>query len=241
MRPEDGELWERIRDFEIGPTGTALGFADRLARENGWSRAHADRVIEEYKRFVFLAATADRCLTPSDAVDQAWHLHLVYTESYWHELCREILARPLHHGPTRGGRAEARKYRGAYERTLDRYAETFGPPPRSIWPDPAARFAGAERFRRVDTARHWVVARPDLRRGGSLALGAATALAALGCGALIGRGQSPLESIGDVVLIGGFVWLIFWIGRNAGGSGRGGGGSCGGTGCGGCGGGGCGS
>ena len=94
-------------------------------------------MIAEYKKFVFLAATSPRPVTPSDAVDQAWHLHLLYTESYWSELCGAVLGRPLHHGPTRGGDAEQRKFGDWYAATLERYEHAFGaPPPRDIWPLP---------------------------------------------------------------------------------------------------------
>ena len=59
----------------------------RLASENGWSREYAVRVMQEYRRFAFLAVAAGHPVSPSDAVDQAWHLHLVYTRSYWDEFC----------------------------------------------------------------------------------------------------------------------------------------------------------
>src|SRR6185436_12357785 len=103
MRADHVELWRAIESFQIGPPDCDLPFGARLARENGWSLPFAARVIAEYKRFVFLAATAPHPVTPSDSVDQAWHLHLLYSESYWSELCGQVLRRPLHHGPTRGG------------------------------------------------------------------------------------------------------------------------------------------
>ena len=97
------ELWQRIAAFEFDPVDAALPFSRRLARDNGWSDAFAQRAVEEYRRFVFLAMVAGHPVTPSDEVDQVWHLHLCYTRSYWEDLCGEVLPRPLHHGPTRGG------------------------------------------------------------------------------------------------------------------------------------------
>ena len=83
IRPADSYLehpvWVALDPYVIGPATAALPFAERLARENGWSRSHAERVVGEYKRFCFLAATAGHTVTPSDAVDQAWHLHLTYS------------------------------------------------------------------------------------------------------------------------------------------------------------------
>jgi hypothetical protein len=45
-----------------------------LARDNGWPREFTRRVVEEYKRFMFLTTVADHVVSPSEAVDQAWHL-----------------------------------------------------------------------------------------------------------------------------------------------------------------------
>ena len=97
-------------------------------------------------------------VTPSDQVDQAWHLHLTYTQSYWNDLCRDLLGRPLHHGPTRGGRVEKSKYGKWYQRTLDDYTRFFGhPPPADIWPPAEIRFGEDLCFQRVNIARNTIV------------------------------------------------------------------------------------
>jgi hypothetical protein len=49
------ELLLRLESFEIDEPGVAFPFSVRLARENGWSRSFARRVVDEYKRFVWLA------------------------------------------------------------------------------------------------------------------------------------------------------------------------------------------
>ena len=67
-------LLERIMAFPLDESGVDLPFSHRLARENSWTDEFAARVIREYKRFVYLAMTANHPVTPSDAVDQAWHL-----------------------------------------------------------------------------------------------------------------------------------------------------------------------
>ena len=63
---------------------------------------YAYRVIQEYKKFVFLAMVADHIVSPSTNVDRAWHLHLLYTRSYWDEFCGKVLKKPLHHTPSSG-------------------------------------------------------------------------------------------------------------------------------------------
>ena len=160
---DDAALWERIRSFEFDDPDASLTFSGRLARENGWDLEFALRAIEEYKRFMFLLCVAGHPCTPSDEVDQVWHLHLVYTRSYWQDFCPNVLQREIHHGPTLGGEEEQGKFNDWYARTKTTYAERFRhEPPRELWPDSKTRF-GRVNFRRVDVDANWVVPKP-LRR-----------------------------------------------------------------------------
>lgn len=125
----------------IGPDDASLSFAARLARENRWNLHHAERVIGEYKRFCYLAMTAGHEVTPSDAVDQAWHLHLTYSRDYWQIFCPMVLQANLHHGPTKGGPIERDRFYHQYAATLSSYETAFGaPPPLDIWPTAQRRF-----------------------------------------------------------------------------------------------------
>lgn len=158
--PADAALWQRIADHRIGPADASLSFPARLARENRWSLAHAERVIGEYKRFCYLAMTAGREVTPSDAVDQAWHLHLTYSRDYWQVFCREVLGRDLHHGPTQGGPIERDRFYHQYAATLAAYEAAFGiAPPAAIWPGAQQRFAVDPRGVRVNLLHDIVVSR----------------------------------------------------------------------------------
>ena len=111
-------LLSQLESFAVDVPDVDLSFTRRLARENGWSHAFAERAVREYLRFVWLAMRAGHPVTPSPAVDEVWHLHLCYTRSYWDELCGKVLGRPLHHQPTRGGAAEDAKFHDQYARTL---------------------------------------------------------------------------------------------------------------------------
>lgn len=164
--PRQQPLWERIVAHRFDDPAARLTFTARLARENGWTIGHAVRVVDEYRRFVFLAMTAGHPVTPSEDVDQAWHLHLAYTRDYWDTFCGEVLNAPLHHGPTRGGVAEAGRYDQQYRRTLAAYAAAFDtPPPADIWPPPEKRFGSDLAWRRVNVAGNWVVPKPRWLRG----------------------------------------------------------------------------
>jgi uncharacterized protein (TIGR04222 family) len=185
------DLLRRIEEFAIdGPEPPILSFAARLARKNGWSRPFADRVVREYKRFAYLAATAGHSICPSEEVDQAWHLHLTYTHSYWKRFCGEVLGQPLHHNPTRGGPAEDEKHRRMYAETLAAYRRAFGrEPPADIWPPIPERFA-PNRHVRVDRAANWVVPKAALRRGVATAV---LVIAAVGFATGCGNGLDPFE------------------------------------------------
>jgi hypothetical protein len=163
-------LWQALSAYEVGPVDADLSFTARLARENGWSRAHAARVFEEYRRFLFLAVTAGHAVTPSDAVDQVWHLHLTYTRDYWERLCPQVLAQPLHHGPTKGGREEGTRFFEQYAQTLRSYEAAFGPAPEDIWPDARRRLQIDPMARRVHPHDALILPYRWLFGGGLLAL-----------------------------------------------------------------------
>jgi hypothetical protein len=157
MFREQEILWEKIREFEIDDIESDFTFTDRLARENDWSTEYSVRAIHEYKRFVFMLSITKQPLTPSDEVDQVWHLHLLYTVSYWVEMCRGLIGKEIHHGPTKGGQSEKDKYKDFYQETKDFYKSLFNEdPPKDIWPSSEVRF-GQLRFTRVNRHRNWVV------------------------------------------------------------------------------------
>lgn len=160
MSPPCDDLWQRIAAHHIGPADASLTFAARLARENRWSISEAERVIGEYKRFCYLAMMAGHDVTPSDAVDQAWHLHLTYSRDYWEVFCPQVLRAPLHHGPTSGGPVEAGRYYRQYAATLAAYERLFGEtPPSAIWPAAKQRFKVDPRGVRVNLSRVIIVPR----------------------------------------------------------------------------------
>jgi len=160
-------LWHRLAAHTIGPPDAAFSFAARLARENRWSLTHAEAVINEYKRFCYLAITAGHEVTPSDAVDQAWHLHLTYSRDYWGVFCPEVLGADLHHGPTKGGPTERDRFYHQYAATLAAYETAFGEaPPPDIWPAARRRFLVDPKGVRVNVSDGII-----LKRRVALALG----------------------------------------------------------------------
>jgi hypothetical protein len=131
----DKVLWARLETMEIDPPDATTRFHHRLKQYNKWTDEFAGRATKEYRRFLYLAARARHPVTPSDTVDQAWHLHLIYTRHYWEELCGKILGLQLHHEPSAGGAVESSKFERQYEQTIENYKAAFGEtPPADIWP-----------------------------------------------------------------------------------------------------------
>jgi hypothetical protein len=159
--PANSDLWQRIQVFEIDASGAAYPFSARLARENRWPAAEALGAIEEYRKFLYLVCVSPSPLTPSEVVDRVWHLHLLYTRSYWKDLCEGVLGRPLHHEPTKGGREQNLRFGEQYARTCALYEAEFGcSPPAEFWPAVSERFAAGPSLRWVDLRRYWVVRKP---------------------------------------------------------------------------------
>jgi hypothetical protein len=156
MTDSNLELWNKIKDFEIDDPSSSFTFSDRLARENSWTTEYTVRSILEYKKFIFLLCISKESLTPSDQVDQVWHLHLLYTRSYWIDFCKNTLHKEIHHGPTKGAE-EAELFENLYNNTFKLYKKTFlTNPPTDIWLDAKTRF-GETYFTRVNRHRNWVL------------------------------------------------------------------------------------
>ena len=161
-RPEWVVLYQRLLDFQVnGYEDVPLAFLHKLGRMNGWNTAYTQRVFDEYKRYLFLTVTAGHFVCPCEAVDQTWHFHLLYTQSYWQDLCGNVLGKPLHHIPSRGGLTEQNAFYRDYAQTLASYERFFGEkPPADIWEKPAERLQATPHLRLVNTRSHWLVPKP---------------------------------------------------------------------------------
>lgn len=128
------ELYNNLLDFDIDDPEAKLSFSMRLAREQDWDMTYTLRAIEEYKRFMYLIVGCKQTCSPSVIVDEVWHLHLIYTRSYWEDFCEKVLKTKVHHHPTTGGSNELNKHVDLYAKTLELYQEVFHEvPPPDIW------------------------------------------------------------------------------------------------------------
>ena len=159
MLDSQRDLYRRIQAYELDDPSHEIGFVRHLMRQQGWSREHCLRTIEEYKKYVFLAVVAGHQVVPSYQVDQVWHLHLLYSESYWEDFCPNVLGRRLQHCPAQGGWQERERFHHLYRATIDSYRQFFGEPPLDLWPPADIRFGSDPQRQRVPIGR-----RPGLRQ-----------------------------------------------------------------------------
>jgi hypothetical protein len=151
----DSHLWNRIEAHNFEPD-QPFNFVQRLGRDHGWTLKEARSAVEEYKRFCFLAVVSPTPVTPSEAVDEVWHQHLIYSKDYWDLWCGTVLQTTLHHDPTPGGPEAQRRYHRQYAETLALYERYFGQPDEAWWPGTRARFGPAPRYRIVDTQQRYM-------------------------------------------------------------------------------------
>ena len=159
MNPLEAELYSKIKAFKLDFSNTIMPFSAKLAYEYRWSQVYTLRAIQEYKKFIFLAMVADHIVSPSAIVDRVWHHHLLFTHSYWDELCGKVLDKPLHHTLGFGGKEEAIKNYHLYELTIETYQRYFGTPPEDIWDHPPMRSKNPF-YQWIDLNRYWIMPRP---------------------------------------------------------------------------------
>jgi hypothetical protein len=133
---EHAELLRRLRELKFDKPDAIDTFERKLKKQQRWSMRYTLRAIDEYWKFHVLRQMTGCEVSPSYAVDMVWHLHLQYTRSYWHKLCRDILGQEVHHMPSDGTSTDKTRCRDFYQETLDHYRRFFGEPPADIWPAP---------------------------------------------------------------------------------------------------------
>ncbi|WP_095588815.1 glycine-rich domain-containing protein [Actibacterium ureilyticum] len=186
----DPELMSRLQEHRFGAEAHTQSFASRLAAQELWDPDYAARVVQEYKRFLYLSQVSEKPVTPSVAVDAAWHLHLAMTRDYWQVLCKQVLRNDLHHDAADTGEDSARMA-DQYAATRRLYAQEFGAvAPTDIWPIPGQTRGAARATRPL------------------FIVGAATGIA--GAGALF-AGASVLGITGLVLGAGLIIWGLLQV------------------------------
>lgn len=85
-------------------------------------------LLREMLKFLILCGKHEESLTPSLAVDEAWHNYILFTKSYA-IFCQNNFGKFIHHEPDENEEKNSNRY----DRTIELYCDHFGQPPTKIW------------------------------------------------------------------------------------------------------------
>jgi hypothetical protein len=103
--------------------------AKRLCLEQGCEMSAAKNWLQEVGKFLYVCHESNIRLTPSEKVDQAWHVFILFTHDY-REFCHHFFNRFIDHFP--GG--EADENRNQYTLCLESLVKYFGYADKAYWP-----------------------------------------------------------------------------------------------------------
>jgi len=142
------QVIEAIEALDLGPIKFKLMHPEE---GEGWTRAFAEHMETQYKRYLTLVAKYPReAIAPDRDVDRFWHAHILDTRKYIDD-CERVFGFYLHHFPYFGmrGPEDAAALAEAAERTRELHEAEFGAEPGRT--DPAfcsvAAYAGGGRER----------------------------------------------------------------------------------------------
>ena len=132
-------LWLKLNLMGTQGAQSMAPFMDLVQKQMGMSSEMSARVIEEYRKFLFLAMRAGHQVIPPGAINDVWMLHMQNAQNYWENLGKMIAERPVASG------IDAKSFAGmgdAWAATLKSYEAIFGTkPPMDIWGQSAAQQA----------------------------------------------------------------------------------------------------
>ncbi len=136
MSQSHDRMWHRERDRiwrAIDAHPMPENFTSGLMHAHSIKRETAERAILEYKRFIFLVATAEGVRrVPSKAVDHVWHAHMMHSRDYWDVFCAAI-GQPIHHTPGGAGAEHLEDYHATQRAYVKAFDEA---PAKGIWRKP---------------------------------------------------------------------------------------------------------
>lgn len=104
-----------------------------------FNEEQVEKMELEYKRFLALSIAFPKKSFPiSNAVDDMWHAHILFTYEY-HQASEVIGCDYLHHIPTLSETERAALEPQYFKDTLGCYRTLFGEPPEAWWPKNSAQ------------------------------------------------------------------------------------------------------
>lgn len=125
-------LWLKLSTMNAEGLQAFAPMMKMVEQQMGANAEMAGRLIEEYRKFLFLAMRAYHQVIPPGVINEVWMMHMQQAQDYWEQLSQMITERPVTGGTmdakTMGSMADA------WTQTLKSYEAIFGSkPPMDIW------------------------------------------------------------------------------------------------------------
>ena len=137
-------LWLKLNMMNPQGMQAFAPMTKMMEQQMGTGSETAQRVIEEYKKFLFLAMRAGHQVIPPGIINEVWMMHMQNAQNYWENLGQMIAEKPVSQG------IDAKSFgtmADAWTATLKSYEAVFGTkPPMDIWgkgPAPESPFTQA--------------------------------------------------------------------------------------------------
>ncbi|MEO0913544.1 MAG: hypothetical protein AAFY59_11225 [Pseudomonadota bacterium] len=130
----DKALWFRLQGYPLGGLADGYLHSRAFAAETGWKPAYTEAVVEEYRKFLYLACVSDGAAMPPPDVDYLWSLHRERSrETYIEALCVGVLDKLVKH-PGTSGKLSKSAFKRHFSATRKLYQEEFGEAPApAVW------------------------------------------------------------------------------------------------------------
>ena len=124
-------LWLKLNVMGMQGAQNLAPVMEMMQKQMGWTSEMAQRVIEEYRKFLFLAMRAGHQVIPPGVINDVWMQHMQNAQNYWEQLGQMITAKPV------AGGFDAKSFTAMadpWAATLQSYEKIFGmKPPMDIW------------------------------------------------------------------------------------------------------------
>ena len=124
-------LWLKLNMMNAQGLQAFAPMMKMVEQQMGANAEMAGRIIEEYRKFLFLAMRAGHQVIPPGVINDVWMMHMQNAQNYWEQLGQMITERPTAGGmdaKTMGDMGDA------WAATLQSYEKIFGTkPPMDIW------------------------------------------------------------------------------------------------------------
>ena len=91
----DPALWGVLRDYPFALEGKVPTLLRVLLRKSTLGQSRAKRALDEYRRFLYLAALEGAKVAPPPLIQAIWRAHAGNWRGYHQNLCQTVLRRPL--------------------------------------------------------------------------------------------------------------------------------------------------